>query len=366
MTTPLRAAIAALPDYSYAPREVPGVARVIQLGQNELGVPPSPLALAALGDPSHHVNRYADDGHDALRAAIGRVHGLDPKRIMVGSGSMELMSVLAQTYCEPGAEVVVSQYGYKWFQVQCAINGATIVSVPEPEMVADIDGLLAAVTPATRLLFLVNPNNPTGALLPVAEVERLAAALPPHVLLLLDCAYVEFAPAEHGALGGRLVDGGGNVVMLRTLSKAYGLAGLRVGWMYGPEPVIAAMGKVRIPGSVPTPCLAAAAAAVVDQAHMVRVRDGVIALREEMRAEAASLGMEALPSAGNFVLLRLPGGNRPGAGEVVAALLERGIVVRAMGSYRLDDCLRISIGTAEEMALLRQALRTILNPIAGT
>ncbi len=361
MTTTTRAAIAALPDYSYAPRDVAGVARVIQLGQNELGVPPSPRALAALADPAHHVNRYADDGHDALRAAIGRIHGLDPERIMVGSGSMELMSVLAQTYCEPGVEVVVSQYGYKWFQVQCAINGATIVSVPEPAMIADIDGLLAAVTPATRLLFLVNPNNPTGALLPVAEVERLAAALPPHVLLLLDAAYVEFAPADHGALGGRLVDGGGNVVMLRTFSKAYGLAGLRVGWMYGPADVVAAMGKVRIPGSVPTPCLAAATAAVEDQAHMAAVRDGVIALREELRREAAALGLEALPSAGNFVLLRAGRGNRPSAETIVAALLERGIIVRAMGSYRLDDCLRISIGTAEEMALLRSALRTILN-----
>jgi len=361
VTTPIRAAIAALPDYSYAPREVAGVARVIQLGQNELAVPPSPLALAALGDPAHHVNRYADDGHDALRAAIGRVHGLDPQKIMVGSGSMELMSVLAQTYCEPGVEVVVSQYGYKWFQVQCAINGATIVNVPEPDLIADIDGLLAAVTPATRLLFLVNPNNPTGALLPLDEVERLAAALPPHVLLLLDSAYVEFAPAEHGALGGRLVDGGGNVVMLRTFSKAYGLAGLRVGWMYGPADVLAAMGKVRIPGSVPTPCLAAATAAVGDQAHMATMRDGVIALREALRAQAAALGMEALPSAGNFVLLRMPGGNRPGAAEVVAALLERGIIVRAMGSYRLDDCLRISIGSPEEMALLHEALRTILN-----
>ncbi len=361
MTTPVRAAISALPDYSYAPREIAGAARVIQLGQNELGLPPSPLALAALADPAHHVNRYADDGHDALRAAIGRVHGLDPQRIMVGSGSMELMSVLAQTYCEPGVEVVVSQYGYKWFQVQCAINGATIVSVPEPDMIADIDGLLAAVTPATRLLFLVNPNNPTGALLPVAEVERLAAALPPHVLLLLDSAYVEFAPAEHGALGGRLVDAGGNVVMLRTFSKAYGLAGLRVGWMYGPADVVAAMGKVRIPGSVPTPCLAAAAAAVVDQAHMAATRQTVITLREELRREAGALGLEALPSAGNFVLLRVPGGNRPSAESIVAGLLERGIIVRAMGSYRLDDCLRISIGTAEEMALLRDALRTILN-----
>lgn len=361
MTTPIRAAISALPDYSYAPRAVPGVARVVQLGQNELGVPPSPRALAALADPAHHVNRYADDGHDALRAAIGAVHGLDPARIMVGSGSMELMSVLAQTYCEPGVEVVVSQYGYKWFQVQCAINGATIVSVPEPAMIADIDGLLAAVTPATRLLFLVNPNNPTGALLPVAEVERLAAALPPHVLLLLDAAYVEFAPAEHGRLGGRLVDAGGNVVMLRTFSKAYGLAGLRVGWMYGPDAVIAAMAKVRIPGSVPTPCLAAATAAVEDQAHMASLRDGVIALREALRTEAAAWGLEALPSAGNFVLLRMPGGNGPTAAAVVAALLERGIIVRAMGSYRLDDCLRISIGTVEEMALLHEAMRTILN-----
>lgn len=361
MTTPVRAAISALPDYSYAPRDVAGVARVIQLGQNELGVPPSPRALAALADPAHHVNRYADDGHDGLRMAIGRVHGLDPERILVGSGSMELMSVLAQTYCESGVEVVVSQYGYKWFQVQCAINGATIVSVPEPAMIADIDGLLAAVTLATRLLFLVNPNNPTGALLPVAEVERLAAALPRHVLLLLDSAYVEFAPAEHGMLGGRLVDAGGNVVMLRTFSKAYGLAGLRVGWMYGPEEVIAVMAKVRIAGSVPTPCLAAATAAVEDQAHMAATRDSVIALREALRVQAGELGLQALPSAGNFVLLRVPGGNRPSAEAIVAGLLEHGIIVRAMASYHLDDCLRISIGTAEEMALLHAALRTILN-----
>lgn len=359
MTTPTRASIAALPDYSFAPRGLPGFDRVVQLGQNELGRPPSPKALAAFRD-AVELNRYADDSHEALRRTIGGVHGLDPERMLVGAGSMELMSVLAQTYCEPGVEVVVSQYGYKWFQVQCAIAGADLVVVPEPQMIADVDGLLAAVTERTRLVFLVNPNNPTGALLPVAEVERLAAALPPAVLLVLDQAYVEFAPDEHGALGGRLVDRGRNVVMLRTFSKAYGLAGMRVGWMYGPPEVVAALAKVKIPGSVATPSLAAAEAAMADQEHMQRVRDEVIALRESLRAAAPAWGLEALPSAGNFVLLRFPGGNRPGPGAVNEGLAARGIIARPMGSYRLDDCLRISIGTAVEMAALHRAMDEIL------
>lgn len=357
MTTPTRAAISNLPPYSLAEPVPAGVPRAVLLAQNELGTPPSPRAMAAAAGAVADLNRYADPDHGLLRQAIADCHGLDPAGIVCGVGSMELMGLLALAYGEPGAAVVVSQFGYKYFQLQCALAGATIKVVPEPGMRADVDAMAAAVGDRTRLVFLVNPNNPTGTLLEAGEVRRLRRLLPDHVMLILDGAYAEFVDDPDYETGFAMVDRGENVVVLRTFSKAHGLAGLRVGWLYGPSDVVAAITAVRAPNSVTASALAAAVAAIADQDHVRAVRQDIARRREAFRATLTELGLKPLPSATNFVLVACPPEVLGGADGIFQGLKQRGIVTRPMGSYGLPAHIRITIGSAEDMAYLDEVLR---------
>ena len=359
MSTPTRAAIADLPPYALADQGVPGAARVVQLAQNELGIDPSASAIAAAAAAVTDLNRYPDIDHFALRQAIATVHGLDPARLLCGAGSMELMGLLATVYCEPGVEVVVSQFGYKYFQVQCALAGAAIRAVPEPDLQVDIDAMGAAVGGRTRIVFLVDPNNPTGARLAPGALARLRDALPEEVLLVVDGAYGEFVADPDYDAGFGLVDAGRNVAVLRTFSKAYGLAGLRVGWLYGPGDVVAALAKARAPNSVTAPGLAAAEAAIKDRCHLGEVRAEVLALREAFRETALDIGLDALPSGGNFVLVRCPAGGPLAAAELYDGLKRRGILVRPMLSYGLPDHLRVTVGSRDDMDRLAAALQAL-------
>lgn len=360
MPTQPRAAIANLPAYALADQRLPGVARVIQLGQNELGTAPSAKAMAAASASLADLNRYPDTDHLALRRAIAEVHGLDPGRILCGAGSMELMGLLATVYGEPGAEVVVSRFGYKYFEVQCALAGAAIKVAPEPEMRIDIEAVAAAVTERTRMVFVVDPNNPTGARLEKGALRRLRSRLPDPVLLVLDGAYAEFAPDSRYDSGFAMVDGGENLVVLRTFSKAYGLAALRVGWLYGPDDVVAAVSKARAPNSVTAPGLAAARAAVRDGAHLAAVTREVVTLREAFRQTARSLGLSAMPSGGNFVLIGCPDAKPIAARALDEGLRRSGIIVRPMHSYGLPEHFRVTIGSREDMEALADALHRLL------
>ncbi len=363
MTTPMREAINRLPAYSMGVQDVNSVERVIQLGQNELGVPASPAAIAAIQKCSHQLPRYSDMDHVLLRKAIADVQGLDASRIACGSGSMELMNLLATIYCEPGVEVILSQYGYMFFQVLCSVAGANLVIIQEPEMIADLDAIAAAVTEHTRLVFVVNPNNPTGATLETGSLRRLRDSIPDEVLIIVDCAYADFADADNYENGFDLVDEGNNMVILRTLSKAYGLAGSRVGWIYAPDEVIQAIAKVRTPNSITTQALAAAEAAIRDQTHLQRVVAEVIELREDLRAKILELGLEVYPSGGNFLLVRFH--NAEQADDVYQGLLRSGIIVRPMGSYQLHDCLRVTIGSSEEMEIFWQRFVDLINGVVS-
>ena len=222
MPTPVRGALAGLPSYEFAAQDVPGVERVIQLGQNELGVPPSPYAIEAAARATGDLNRYPELGHGRLRRAIAGVHGLDSGKVVCGAGSIELMGLLATAYCEPGVEVVVSRFGYKYFQLQCAAAGAALRVAPEPAWRVDVDAVLDAVTDRTLLVYVVNPGNPTGTCLEDGGLARLRARLPERVMLVVDEAYAEFAADAGYETGIDLVDAGRNVVVLRTFSKAYG------------------------------------------------------------------------------------------------------------------------------------------------
>lgn len=357
MTTATRKSIQRLPAYSMGVQTVDNVERVIQLGWNELGVATSPAAVEAVRELANELPRYPDMDHADLRQAIAEVHGLDPKRIACGAGSMELMGLLATIYCEAGVEVVVSQYGYKFFQVQCSVAGAALVIVPEAELCADIDAIARAVSERTRLVFVVNPNNPTGTTLPPESLKKLRDAISEEVLIVVDGAYAEFAEADTYENGFELVDQGHNIAVLKTFSKAYGLAGLRIGWVYAADDVIQTIAKVRAPNSITTQALAAAEAAMRDQAHLTKVVAEIIELREDLRAKMLELGLQVYPSGGNFLLVRFDSEEQ--ADEFFQQLLQAGIIVRPMGSYDLNDCLRITIGSHEEMAIFWQRFEPI-------
>jgi len=285
---------------------------------------------------------------------------MQPERIACGAGSMELMGLLATAYCEPGVEVVVSQLGYKYFELQCAIAGATPRVAPEPLRRVDLDAILDAVTERTRLVYLANPNNPTGTCLEDGDLARLRAHLPDRVMLVVDAAYAEFAAGVDYETGFSLVESDQGVVVLRTFSKAYGLAGLRVGWLYAPGDVIDVIGRVRPPSSITLPGLAAAEAALGDRRHLDRVLAEVAQLREAFRRHVQGLGLEAGPSHANFVLVRFPESGPLGAEEAFERLRRAGIIVRPVAGYGLDDCLRVTIGSAEEMASLSGELERIV------
>ena len=355
MSTPTRRAIANLPPYALADPMPPGVERVVRLDQNELGIDPSPRAVQAAAAAVEDLNRYPDIDHLCLRQAIAEVHALDPRLVLCGAGSMELMGLLAMVYCEPGVEVIVSQYGYKFFQVHCALAGATVKVVAEPAMRIDVEAIAEVVTDRTRIVFIVDPNNPTGARLEPGALRHLREALPDRVVLVLDSAYAEFVSDPDYDKGFGLVSEGKNLVVLRTFSKAYGLAALRVGWLYGPVEVVRALSAARHPNSVTATGLVAAEAAIKDRTYLETVRSEVAALREAFRNKVTSLGLTALPSSGNFVLI--------GCHETIitanalySGLRSKGILVRPMQSYGLDSYLRVTIGSASDMALLGETL----------
>lgn len=360
MTTPARAEINRLPEYSLPDLDLPACEKVVQLAQNELALAPSAAALRAARAALDTVNLYplAEAG---LRKAIADVHGLDPARLLIGAGSLALMSLLANAYCERGTEVVVSQYGYKFFQVLCTAAGATLRVIPEPGMRVDIDAITAAVGEHTRLVFVVNPGNPSGACLPAGAVRELRASIPSRVMLIVDGAYAEFAERQEGFESGfDLVDDGNNLVVLRTFSKAYGLAGMRVGWAYAPPKVVSTLEKIRPPTSTASPSLAAAEAAMRDRAHLRSVCTEIAGLRDAFGEHARSLGLRVLPSTTNFVLFECPAELPLTAAELDARLRENGVILRPMDSYDLPNHLRISIGSRTDMAFVGDVFTRLL------
>lgn len=319
-----------------------GANHVTKLSSNENLLGPSPRAVEAYREISGNLATYPDGGHTALRQAIADVHGLRADRIICGAGSDEILSLLCQAYAGPGTEIVHTEHGFAMYAIYAKVAGSTPVVVKEDTRHTDVDALLAAVTDRTRLMFVANPNNPTGTLIPDAEIERLAASLPPHVLLVMDGAYAEFV-REPGYDGyASLVKQRENVVMTRTFSKVYGLGALRVGWAFGPEHVIDVLGRVRGPFNVTAAALAAAEVAVRDTEwteHCV-IQNEV--WREWLARQLARAGIASDPSHGNFICARFPDAATAQAAD--EALRKRGLIVRDVQGYNLPGCLRITIG----------------------
>jgi len=337
----------------------PGASRLIRLASNEGALGPSPKAVEAYSALAHDIHRYPDGSHRALREAIGRRFALDPARIVCGNGSDELLQLLAKCYAAPGTEVLYSRHGFLIYPIAAKAAGATPVAAAETGLRADVDNLLAAVTERTRIVYLANPNNPTGSYLTAAELERLHAGLPAHVLLVIDAAYAEYIQRNDYVTGAELVDRFPNVVMTRTFSKIFALGALRLGWAYCPAGVADVLNRVRGPFNVCAPALAAGIAAVEDIAFQDRSRAHNEQWREWFSDAVRALGLTVHPSVGNFVLVDFAG-QPEGRADAEAArqfLKSRGILTRQMAAYGLPTCLRITIGTGEEMETVAGALR---------
>lgn len=321
--------------------------RLFKLSSNETPLGPSPLARQAFAAASARLEDYPDGSATALREAIGAAHGLNPANIVCGNGSDELLGLLASVYLAPGDEAIHTEHGFLVYHIATLAAGARPVVVPETDRTADVDAILGAVTGRTRLVFLANPNNPTGTYLPIEEVRRLHAGLPANVVLVLDAAYAEYVRRNDYEAGIELVSASQNVVMTRTFSKIHGLAGLRIGWCYAPAHVVDALNRVRGPFNVNAPAIAAGAAALADRAHVERAVAHNGQWLDWTSQAVRALGLEVTPSVGNFILIHFPDEDGRRAPQADAFLTARGYVLRAVAGYGFPNALRMTIGSEE-------------------
>jgi histidinol-phosphate aminotransferase len=337
--------------------KVPGIDKPARLASNENPLGPSPKAALAYVRAAADLHRYPDGGAKALREAIGAHHGLDPARIVCGTGSDEIFALLAQCYAGPGDEVLYSEHGFLAYPIVARGAGATPVAAPERSLTTDIDALLAKVGPKTRMIFLANPNNPTGSYIPKGEVERLLAGLPETVLLVLDAAYAEYVDRDDYSAGHEFVHDRPNVVVTHTFSKIYALGGARLGWAYCPPAIVDVLNRVRQPFNVNAPVMEAAIAALADTEHFEKSKAHNDHWRPWLAEQLTKLGFTVHPSVGNFLLVSF----EPHDAEQVRLFVKsRGVLTRQMGSYGLPDCLRITVGTEDEIKRLVAAIEAFL------
>ncbi len=343
---------------AYVPGEssVPGGMKPIKLSSNETPLGPSAKAIEAYAAAARHLERYPDGQATALRHAIGRRYGLDPERIVCGSGSDEVLSMIAHAYLGPGDEGLYTEHGFLVYRIAILTNSATPVVASERNFTADIDALLSKVTPCTKVVFLANPNNPTGTYVPISEVRRLREGLPSNVILVLDAAYAEYVRRNDYEAGIELVETTNNTVMTRTFSKIFGLAALRIGWAYCPPDIAATLNRIRGPFNMSSPSIAAGAAAMDDAAHI----DAAVIHNEHwlgyLTREIETLGLTVTPSVANFLLVHFPEAGSKTAGTCDVFLKSRGIIVRRVAGYGLPNCLRITVGTEQENRSVVSAL----------
>lgn len=345
-----------VPGKSSAPA---GIAKVYKLSSNENPLGPSPKAIEAARQVAEKLDVYPDGTARRLREAIAEVHGLNAANIICSNGSDEILGLLAQTYLAPGDEAIITEHAFMVYKIYIQSAGATPVTVKESNERADIDAILAAVTPATRIVFLANPNNPTGTYVPFQEVRRLHAGLPKNVLLVLDAAYAEYVRRNDYEAGIELVGSAENVVMTRTFSKL-GLGGARIGWMYGPMHIVDAINRIRGPFNVNATAIEAGIAAIRDRAHVERSVAHNETWLTWLNDELTKLGLRVTPSVGNFVLIHFPEDQRHSAAAADDYLTERGYILRRVSGYGFPNALRMSVGTEEANRGVIAALTTFL------
>lgn len=332
--------------------------RIIKLSSNESPFGPSPKAMTALVNAAGDMHRYPDGNCLALRNALAAKNNIDVATIVCGAGSDEIIALLCNAFVAPGDEVVYNRHGFLMYGISAQVNGGKAVLAPEQNLRADVDALLAAVTPKTRILFIANPNNPTGSYLPKDEIHRLRQNLRDDVILCLDSAYAEFVTASDYSAGHEMVDQYGNVVVMRTFSKIYGMGGLRLGWGHCPPAIADVLNRVRGPFNVSVAAQVAGLAALDDDAFVAKAVAHNTQWLNWTVDKLSAMGLKVYPSVANFILVEFGTAERAEACRL--HMKSKGILVRQMGAYGLGSCLRISIGLGDEMELACAAIKEYL------
>ncbi len=343
---------------------IEGQTRIIKLSSNEGAYGPSPKAIDAYNAIAADLHRYPDGGATALRQTLAAYNGIDAERIVCGAGSDEIISLLCNAYAGPGDEVLYTEHGFLMYAISARACGATPVSAPERDLHTDVDALLERVNERTRIVFVANPNNPTGTYIADSEVERLWRGLPDNVVLVLDAAYAEFVDAPDYSPGQKLVERAENVIMTRTFSKLYALGGLRLGWGYGSRAIADVLNRVRGPFNVGSAALATGLAALQDTGFATMVAERTAQVRDWTTGALHQRGIATTHSVCNFILLHLPdaAGQETGvrAASCDDAFKREGIIVRRVSGYGLPDRLRVTVGTQDEMESFMDALDRFL------
>jgi len=355
-----RPGVLAIDAYVPGKSAAAGAAKVYKLSSNETPLGPSPRAIEAFHAFADKLPAYPEGTARKLREAIAAHYGLDAGHIVCGAGSDDILNLLTHAYVGPGDEGIYTEHGFLVYRIAILASGGTPVVAPERDYTADVDAILARVTPRTKIVFVANPNNPTGTYLPFEEVKRLAKSLPPQVLLVLDGAYAEYVTRNDYSAGIELVSMSENVVMTRTFSKIYGLANLRIGWCYAPAHVADAINRIRGPFNVNGPAMDAGVAAIMDSEHVARSISHNETWLNWLIAEIRGLGLEVTPSVANFLLIHFPHVAGRTAKDADAFLTSRGLILRAVGAYGLPNALRLSVGSEEANRLVVAALRDFL------
>lgn len=333
---------------------IAGVAEPMKLSSNENMLGAGEKARAAYEAAVRNIHIYPDGRATKLRAAVAETHGLEPERLIFGNGSDEVFALLNQTYLTAGDNIVTGQYGFLAYRISALACEAEVKLAPEPNYKAEVDALLAQVDERTKIVYVSNPSNPTGSWNSGEEIRRLHAALPPHVLLVVDEAYAEYVAEPDWETAFPLARDAENIVVTRTFSKIHGLGGLRIGFGYAPLKVAEAVDRIRLPFNVSVPGLEAAAAALSDAAHQAASRELIASWKPRLTQALRGFGFEVLPSAGNFVLVVFKGPDQASAANDY--LNQKGIIVRPVGGYGLPQALRITIGTEDQNRAVIDAL----------
>ncbi|MSP02346.1 MAG: histidinol-phosphate transaminase [Acetobacteraceae bacterium] len=364
MTSPTpRPEILTISPYVGGEASVPGVNRSYKLSSNEgaFGVPP--MAQQALREVAAEGFRYPDGGADRLREAIGAYWNLDPAKIVCGAGSDDILYHLCLAYGGPGRDIMMSAHGFTIYHIAGVYAGSEVIKVPEVNLQPDLNAMLAAVTPATKAVFLANPNNPTGAMITESDMAEFRKALRSDILLVIDSAYAEYVTRDDYNAGERLVDATGNTIMTRTFSKIFGLGGIRLGWSYGPPAVNDVLHRVRAAFSVSVAAQAAGIAALAEPGWVEKGREHNALWRPKLAAGIEAAGIKVWPGEGNFVLADF--GTAEFAGKADQYMRLRGLILRRVGSYGLPQCLRITVGTADECGLVIEGLAEFMKQTRG-
>lgn len=337
-----------------------GAGSIIKLSSNENPMGPSPAAVEALKNQLEYtLHRYPEGSCLALRRAIGETYNIDPQRIVCGAGSDELIGLLIKAYAAPGDEILYPEHGFLMYKIYAQSTGAIPITAPEHELTTDVDALLERVNNRTKIVFIANPNNPTGSYITGDKLRYLREKLPTDILLVVDGAYAEYVSRDGYCNGHQLVEQSGNTVMLRTFSKIYGLSALRLGWAYASDDIIDVLNRVRSPFNVSTAAQIAGTAAIKDHTFVENSRRHNDDWLQKMSVALREMGLHPYPSVGNFILVGFPQGSK-NSDHANAFLMQQGVIVREVAAYGLPHCLRITIGTEEENLRLIETLRAFM------